>query len=394
MDLVRTEANSLSNPRVVFGWQPSVVQDSTNSALKAGFFQPIDTFSYRVLLPDGTEYIGATVVDPTDAANQLDADSETPGRLIVAPFTIASDQPVGLYTFEVTFVAHPDGGAALDPQTVSYTFRVLDEGLGYTDAYAQVTDLMAQGFPLGQPAPCPGGFTFTQASAALIRASRFVEEITGRIFGSRYMVLDIDGQGGEILQCPHVICGLTDVRLTFTTFSPADLPVQEGDIRVYNRHLRQRLIGRGDDDRQDPRIEFLRVPNYSFPRGELLGESDLLSGHTNFVESTQNVQVAGIWGYTDYDGSPFGETPTLIKEVTMRLAARYIQPLWAQLGGAGANESVAGPVTAERTLDQSVSYANLAASMGAGAYAGAFTGDPEIDQILAVYKAPPVFRSA
>lgn len=387
-DLVRGEANSASNPRVVFGWQPPTVSDSVNSPLKAGFFQPNDAVSFRILDPAGTEYIASTVVDLGDDANLVAGT-----RLVALPFTIATDQVVGDWTVEVTFTAHPEGGDALDPQTVSWTFRVLDEALGYTSTYAQITDLLAQGFPVGTPPPCPGGYSLQQARRALERAARFVEEITGRIFEPRFETVDHDGQGGAILQFGNAICGLTNISLTFTTFSPADLPIAEGDVRVYNRHLRQRLVPRGQDDRQDPRIEFLRTPNYHFPRGELLGESDLLSGHTNFVESTQNVQVAGVWGYTDYDGSPFGKTPDLIKEATMRLAARYMQPLWQQVGGAGAGNGVAGPIQSERTLDQSVAYANLA-SQGYGAYAGAFTGDPEIDQILALYMAPPVFRSA
>lgn len=393
-DLVRGEANSVSNSRVVFAWQPPAVLDSVNSALKAGFFQPITSLSFRILRPDGTELVASTVVDLSDTSNLLDAGEPNQGRLIALPFTVDTSEPTGDYTAECTFIATPDGDDALPEQTVSWTFRVLAEDFGYVDTYAQVTDLVDNGFPIGTPAPKPVGYTIVQAQRALERASRFVEEITGRVFGPRYNIHDYDGQGGPILQLPHAICGLTDIRLTFTTFSPADLPIQEGDIRVYNRHIRQRVVARGEDDRQDPRVEFLRTPNYHFPRGELLGETDLLSGHTNFVESTQNVQISGVLGYTDYDGSPFGAIPELIKEVTMRIAARHIQSLWKQIGGAGERDVPAGPLAGERTMDQSVQYSVPGNWLGVGPYVGAFTGDPAIDQILAMYKAPPIYRSA
>jgi hypothetical protein len=227
----------------------------------------------------------------------------------------------------------------------------------------------------------------------LLRASRYVEEITGRTFSAAYRVHDLDGRGGSILQVHTPIVGLTSVTFTFTTFTPADLPVSEGDLRVYNRHIRQRLLE--PDDRQDPRVEFLRTPSYRYPRGEILGDVDLLSGDVGFAESQQNVKLKGVFGYTDPDETPFGKTPDLIVEATMRLAARYIQPLWKQLGGAGVIAKPAGAISTERTMDQSVSYTNASFGGAAGnAFTGVFTGDPEIDQILALFMRPPRFGSA
>ena len=394
-DLVRGAANSLSNPSVVFAWQPVSVADATNNALRSGFYQPMDAVSFRIVDGSGTEVIATTVVDLDDTNNLLDGDQAESGRLIILPFTVPTSSPTGTYTAEVTFTAHPTGGDALAEQTVTFPFRVLDETAGFTNSYAQLDDLVAQGFPVGQPPPCAGGYSYTKARVALERASRYVEEITGRIFGPHYMIHDHDGQGGPILQLNHAVVALTDLRLTFTTFSPADLPISEGDVRVYNRHARQRMIGKGDDDRQDPRIEFLRVASdYGAARGGFMGDTHLLSGRSTFTASGQNIQLSGVFGYTDWDGSPYGKVPDLIKEVTMRLAARYLQPLWQQVGGAGPAGTAAGPITVERTLDQAVSFANIAGEAGPGAYAGAFTGDPEIDQLLVLYKAPATYRSA
>lgn len=405
MDLVRGQPNSKTNPRVLFAWQSPNVGDSQEIGppfpgrqLKGGFFQPFaDPLTFRVLDPTGAEVVAPTAVDPTDPANQLDspdlAGNGGKGRIIVLPFTISAPSPPGVYTVEVTFIVNPTGGPALDPQTTSYTFRVLDEAQPYVPgAYAQIADMLANGFPVGSPAPT-GGFTFVDAVRALNRATRFVEEITSQFFEPRYLVHDYDGKGGPGIQTTHPIVGLTDVAFTFTTFTPADLPIMEGDLRVYNRHIRQGLLN--PDDRQNPRIEFLRSPVYRFPRGQILGDTDLLSGSVGFPDSQQNVKLRGVFGYTDPDASPFGKTPDLIREVTLRLAARYIEPLWQQLGGAGGKVGFAGPISAERTLDQSVSFANMGSESGAqNAFAGVFTGDPEIDQILALYMAPPRFGSA
>ncbi len=80
----------------------------------------------------------------------------------------------------------------------------------------------------------------------------------------------------------------------------------------------------------------------------------------------------------------------------MRLAARYIEPLWAQIGGAGAREFSVGPLRTERTLDQAVTFANTLTEGAAGvlnAFTGSFTGDPEIDNILALFMRPMRCRS-
>lgn len=391
-DLVRTEANDSGNPRVLFAWQPANVGD--NAEVRGGYFQPITTLSFRILRPDGSELVAATVVDTALPANQLDrTDEHGKGRIYILPFAVDAAEPVGIYTAEVTFIVTPMGGSPLSSQVETFTFRVLDESQPFVDgAYAQIQDMLDNGFPVGNLAPTCGGFTFVDAVRALRRATDYVEMITSRTFDARYLSLDEDGTGGPVIQTEKVIIGLTDTAFTFTTFTPADLPIEEGDLRVYNRHIRQNMTE--PDDRQDPRVEFLRSPVYRFPRAQLLGEVDILSSFIGFTDSQQNVKFRGMFGYTDFDGSAFGKTPELIKEATLRLAARYIQPLWAQMGGAGSNMSKAGPVKMEKTEDQQVQYTDAGITGGNNAFIGNFSGDPEIDQLLVLFMAPPKFGSA
>ena len=58
------------------------------------------------------------------------------------------------------------------------------------------------------------------------------------------------------------------------------------------------------DDREDPKIVLRWVDESS--KRLALGVSGMLT----FPKGTQNIQVTGVFGYTDYDGS--GRTPILI----------------------------------------------------------------------------------
>lgn len=411
-DLERGTTNSDTNPRVLFAWQSPNVGDSLESGsppalrqLKGGFFQPISDLSFRVLRPDGSELIPPTVVDTSNPSNVLDKPANGgKGRIFVPNFTVPLGEPVGMYMFEATFIADPADGGPIPSQTLSFPFRVIDEAQGLITlpggpnfggaaSYVQLVDMLSAGFPIDDPAPV-GGYSFADARRAILEAIQFFDDVTGRFFSPRYREFDLDGDGGPAIQTEHVIVGLTDVTFTFTTFTPADLPIEEGDLRVYNRHIRQGL--EEPDDRDDPRVEFLRTPVYRFPRSQLLGEVDILSSFIGFTDSQQNVKMRGMWGYTDPDGSPFGKTPERVKEAILRLAARNIQPLWQRIGGAGSQSGIGGPILEEKTMDQSVKFSDVASSEGGlgSPYAGVWTGDPAIDQIIALYLRPPRFRSA
>ena len=345
---------------MLFAWQPTNFGGPTNAG---GFYQEVTGMSFRILDPSGTEYLPATAVDTTLEANQLDDATSTGGlgRIIIPTFTIDTAQPTGRWTIEVTFEPVADDGTSFGTQTVTYTFRVLDEAHPFVEnSYAQIQDMLDAGFPIGVPAPV-GGFSFEQAEAALRKANAFIERVTSRRFYAWYGAHDHDGRGGPKLQFRHVVCGLTSLEWTNTSFNIVDRPAYSNEVRVYNRHLRQNMVE--PDDRNDPRLEFLTDRAWSD------NHYSRLFSHAHFYESNQNVKVHGMWGYTDYDGSPFGRTPLEITEVALRYAARVIQPLWTAIGGSGANIGPAGPLLEERTDMQTVVYSEAGIeSSGAGAY--------------------------
>lgn len=352
----------------IFGWQPTDDEDVL------GFFAELEELEYRVLNVAGAEQVAWTVVD-VDA----DAVEGHPGLYAPSITVPALSTSYGTWTVQWRFTVETGD----DQQTSTTYFRVVALAQPIADAYAQVQDLLDEGVPSAL-------FTSARMVRALELASRLFEEWTGRTFGPRVLDYDVDGRGGPILQLEQPIIGLTAAALTFTSFSTSDMAIESGDLRVYNRHIRSNL--KHPDDRQDPRVEWLRLTGWGYPRRGSLGEADLISAHAGFPESQQNVKLSGVFGYTDFDGTPFGKVPDLVREAVMRIAMTKLAPLWAATGG-GSGIGISGPIQSEKTMDQSVSYANLAAS-GSGAYVGAYTGDPAVDQLILTFKRPPLIRGA
>lgn len=261
------------------------------------------------------------------------------------------------------------GGA--EQTWTTYTERLTngakpDLGVPY---YALISDLRAESFSTA-------ALSDARAAELLARATHYIEMFTGRRFVAEPKRLAVNGRGGPSVQLSEPIVALLPegVHVSLEPFvfdSTVSQPYSRETLRIYSRHLTQRLTQ--PDDRQNPRIEVFNPEGswagYAFPRGQ------------------QNVSLDGVFGFTEPDGSPMGRTPALIKLAAMLLVRRHMVG-----GGIGAGGGAAGgsahAVTSERTRDQSVGYASPA-SVGSGragsVLLGAFTGDPEIDTLLAAF---------
>jgi len=250
-------------------------------------------------------------------------------------------------------------------------FEVL-AGAGYGSqmpaSYAMLCDLREQ------------GITDTDASDAKLlllanEASRFVERCTSRFFEPRHQVVGVDGRGGSRLLLEQPLIAVEEVALVSPYIDDSD--VDAGEYKIYNRHLDGIL---SPDDRENPQIGLAYAPEDvgqdAYGMGEFLSR-------TAWPRGKQNVQVTGVWGYTDPDGSPAGETPREIVRVTMALVYRNLPTLtsadrddrrWGSL------------VTGQTVRDQSIS--RKAPSDLKGASTG-FTGDAEIDTVLVRFRRPP-----
>src|SRR5690606_19564178 len=103
-----------------------------------------------------------------------------------------------------------------------------------------------------------------------------------------------------------------------------------------------------------------------------------------FPKAAGNVEAAGTWGYTEDDGTPQGRTPAEIRRACMLLVLRWLSPL----GTDDAEARNRWRIIEERTRDQSY---KLDRGSGGGS---TFTGDPDIDGIVARYRRPPGLGAA
>lgn len=251
-------------------------------------------------------------------------------------------------------------------QTWAEEFEVLTEVQAYSDiGYCLVSDIRAE------------GITTAQASDARIQrainlASRFIDRATGRWFSPREMTISLDGRGAGTLRLDVPIIALSAVSV-----GGGD-PINFDDVRIYNRHLTQNLTS--PDDRNDPRVEWV-----SNDRWHVYPYSARRRVSTAWGMGTQNISLTGIFGYTEYDGSPTGSTPALIRQACIMLTLRYLSPMTSD---DWFDEQNRYRITSERTRDQSYNLGPVGGGLS-GSPIGLGTGDPMIDSILADFSAPP-----
>jgi len=315
----------------------------------------------------GPGYFRARTYDP-QAETWAPDDDPGPGRRTVRWFAVLEDGGP-----EITWSTTTErlaGGAK--PFT----------GLPY---YTTIAELRAEGFS-------PSVLSDTRAALLLARATAYIEAFTGRRFVPEPKALALSGRGGPMLMLNEPIVAIEDEGVSvdlvpYPTTASSPLPYSKDTLRVYNRHLTQRLMQ--PDDRQNPKLEV--YDPVGIVRGGVAG-THVGWSRWAWPVGQQNVHVRGVFGFTEPDGSPQGRTPMLIAHAAMLLVRRHMDG-----GGIGAGGGPSsGVVTSERTRDQAVSYASPG-SLGSGRAGspllGAFTGDPEIDTILAQFLRPPAIAA-
>ena len=248
--------------------------------------------------------------------------------------------------------------------------------------YAVIQDFRDEGF-LNPP------YTDAQLQAKIDAAGQYIEKITHRWFEMRVRTFRIRGHGTQTLTIPAPIISITSIKVLEgrgDAMTTSDIEVD--DVIVYNRHLIEGLID--PDDRDDPHI--------SLPRDPRLWRNDSVGGAWDAWQNRfQAIEVAGKFGYTELAqgvtpaetslGSQVpasdGVTPDAIKRLCMLLVIRDLPLLSDEDARDDARNKFR--VTAERTREQSYSMSPLSA-LG---LSGAWTGDPEIDELIALHIAPP-----
>lgn len=203
-------------------------------------------------------------------------------------------------------------------------------------------------------------------------ASRDIERYTGRWFEPRTLDLVLDGSGAKTLEMPGPPIEIKEVRVLSGT-DPIDTRVIDlQDIVTFNRWLKGVVK---PDDRNDPRIALVTSTRLRphrtgiFPRGE------------------QNIQVSGIFGYTDRDVTvgPYGTTPEAIRRCCVLMVARELPEIRDY--SSREDRQRRHLLRSEKADGQTFAYERHPRP-------AKITGDPEIDSILVDFMAPPSMEAA
>lgn len=186
------------------------------------------------------------------------------------------------------------------------------------------------------------------------RWSGHIDKLTGQWFEPRSLTLLLDGEGSRRLTLDHPIIDITEILI-----EDDETPVPVEEYAVYNRHMTGQVGG--DDDRNDPHVDFRR-------------------GRT-WPDGRQNISVEGRFGYTDPPGPP-GTTPEDIKRACMLLVVQDLPALGDY--DERLENFLKLRLISEKTRDQSQAYGTPRKS-GASGY---LTGNEEIDQLLEHYMGP------
>ncbi len=352
--IVQNEAVTASNPQVFFVLQV----DGKNT--------DVLTLSRSVFLCNADGTFTSVIADA--ALNITDAPTGTriAKGVYHANFT-ATSYTIG--TYEVRWTYTYTGSAAL---TAVQRFEVLDPAFfsrgGDYVGYADSVELRKiSPFDIK---------TVGQVQSLINKASKRIEAFTGRFFEPRYAVKKIDGRNTRGLMLGEPIVGISKVELE-TGINGLDISVTEIDInglRVRNRHLNGLI---DPDDRDNPAIEIERFEGLVFQSLSM------------FPKGPMTCYLTGVFGYTDYNGTPFGKTPDDLFIVVGNYATKFIQDPF--MLNKAVWTSIAGIITEMRTRDQSIKYGVNTATSSSTVFGGAgvLTGDPQIDQILSRYVRPP-----
>lgn len=240
------------------------------------------------------------------------------------------------------------------------------QGEGSSGRYCTVQDIRDEGFTVAM-------YSDARVTAAIGRASKWIEHFTGRWFEPRNLDFTFDGSGRRSLYLEQPIIEITQVAV-----DDVDLDLA-ADVLVYNRHITAGLTD--PDDRENPRLEML----------EPLESVHLYAlGLKVFPLGQQNIRIVGTFGYTDFDGTGSGMTPDLIRRACVLLTVRELPALASADRDDMRNR---WRISELKTRDQTIKYGSTSRSDLGPAGVGIYTGDPEIDQILLRYRRPPKLRA-
>lgn len=350
--MARTQASSATNPLLTFIYQDPAY----------GWMEDVFALSYAIV----DVSTPAKEITPVSKVAKTAINTTTyrlsEGRYY-APQTIGGDWGLGDYQV-IWYYTVADGD---DEQTMTTPLVVTDEAHGPPSYYATVADVYDAGLD-------DDTYTVKQVRGALAKATALLERWTGRSFRAAYKTIRVDGGGGMKLRLREPIIAVERLDVEEEFLQQYFLSEESREVHIYNRHIRLGQVQ--PDDRNNPRID------YSYgtrPLGAI--------GY--YPDGALDVKVTGMFGYTEPDGSPLGSTPTIVRDLVVKIALLHVD-------GAATDEAWSvknkWKITEERTRDQQVKYGGSGGSTSVYTGPGStafFTGDPEIDAAILMLKSGP-----
>lgn len=216
-----------------------------------------------------------------------------------------------------------------------------------------------------------------RVEAMIAFAERAFERATENWFYRKLCVVKVDGNDQEILHLANPICQgesqITSVTVNLGGSDPWTL-TEDTDFVAYN----------DDGDRWNPKLAMTSYEDWA----SLIPETTYVPGH--WPKGRRNITITGYFGFTDYelvepegegDPVPTWTCPPEVKRAVLRLVVRDLA-LLTDVDGQVNRQS--HRITSETTVGRSVTMGSLTDSL----YSGGFTGDPDIDGAVAMFRRP------
>lgn len=362
------DQSSAASPLIdIWIQEPVVVDDGTGSTLSKLAAPFTLSFAIFDVSTEANQGAPVQVFGPHNVDLTNDAIGGKVGHYAAA-FSVSGWSPVPTQSgrFRIVWTYQlVNGGPSF---TMTRDFDVLKGGAPAALAwgYCTVSDLRDEGYDANAASDL-------RLLRSIMLASKQIENYTQRFFEPRFLNATVDGTGGRAIQCGDPIIAVESITLG----NPVQSTIGLGSLRVFNRHLSQRMTN--PDDRLDPKIEFVHFKDI-FGRQRSASIDSPLFGvpfrDLFFPAGVQNVNVNALFGYTDWDGSASGDTPMMIRHVAKLMAARELRKLTDDRR----EDRLRHRLTSERVRDQSYNRETLTE--------GPFTGDREIDDVLLTYRRP------
>lgn len=334
-----------------------------------GVLTDMNEVGFRIF--DITAGLPGTQIFPTTPGDYEDV-TNAPGKFGVGSYyaydngagkgwTPGIAEPIGTHRIEWRWKV----GAASAYQSGFEDFEVLVESAGSSvDTYCSVQDIRDLGIDATM-------MSDADVLAQIELWQAILERVTRQWFNARQMVLSIDGNDSDTL-----FFGVPIISIDYIKINKSTVELDPEAYRVYN--------GRAGfpDHRHNPKISL--KPEESF---DIYNRPVNYSGSNRFRRGYQNQEIKGIFGFTEADGS----TPKAIKRALCKLVYEKItNPINPGQGGSlpAPPPPATGPLVEEETDDHRRKFAVTAPKAKAAGILDGITSDPEIQQILRLYRAP------